>query len=383
MKSGLNSEIFDKFAKIAGGLMNTEIENWKKQGGKVMGYLCPVIPEELIVAAGLLPFRIRGTGSTSTSIADAYYNDVNCDFPRHCFNQALLGKYDFLDGIIANTCCDTLLRFADNWKHAGLKTPFVYLLDNAHAAGEPMVGQFLVELNKLKGSLEKQFNVEITDQKLWAAIKLCNETKGLQQKLYGLRKLPSPPITGTEVMTVMVAGLSMPKEQYNKDLQALLDELAGVKDAKKYSLRLMIVGSGNDDSLLSDIIEGLGAIVVTDSTCFGARLMAKTVAETGTDPLYAIAKYQVMDVPFCPKTIGTHPQRKQFILDLAKDYQVDGIVGARFFSCDMWGAEFYMLKKDLEEIGIPFIWVEREYVPDSVGQLQTRVEAFIETINDK
>jgi benzoyl-CoA reductase/2-hydroxyglutaryl-CoA dehydratase subunit BcrC/BadD/HgdB len=55
MKSGLNSEIFEKFAKIAGGIMNAEIEDWKKQGGRVIGYLCPVVPEELIIAAGILP----------------------------------------------------------------------------------------------------------------------------------------------------------------------------------------------------------------------------------------------------------------------------------------------------------------------------------------
>jgi benzoyl-CoA reductase/2-hydroxyglutaryl-CoA dehydratase subunit BcrC/BadD/HgdB len=243
-----------------------------------------------------------------------------------------------------------------------------------------MVGIFSNELKKLKGSLEKQFNVEITDQKIWEAIRLTNETKELQQKLYGLRKLPSPPITGAEVMAVMVAGLSMPKEQYNKDLKVLLDELAGVKDNKEYRARLMIIGSGNDDSSLSDIIEGLGAIMVTDSTCFGARLMAKTITEDGGDPLNAISKYLVMDVPFCPKTIGAHPQRKQFILDLAKDYKVDGIVGQCFVSCDMWGGELYSLKNELKEIGIPFFWVEREYVPDSVGQLKTRVQAFLETI---
>jgi len=381
METIKNSEIFKKFSGISAVLKNSEIENWKKQGGKVVGYFCPVIPEEIFIAAGILPFRMRGTGSTTTDSADVYFKTVNCGFPRHTFNLALIGEYDFLDGFVANTCCDTILRTADNWKHAGLKTPFIYCLDNAHASGELMVGHFHNQLLKMKDAVEKQFNVEITEQKLKDAVKLCNETKLLQQKLYELRKLPNPPITGSETVAVMVAGMSMPKEQYNKDLKVLLDELGSIKNEKKYSSRLMIIGCGHDDTLLCDIIEELGGIVVTDQTCFGTRTMIKTISEEGNDTLLSIARYQVLDVPYCPKTIGTHPQRKQLIMDLAKDYKVDGIVGQCFISCDPWAGELYLLKSELHEAGIPFIWFEREYIPDLVGQLRTRIEAFLETIN--
>ncbi|MCX6159324.1 MAG: 2-hydroxyacyl-CoA dehydratase family protein [Ignavibacteriae bacterium] len=382
MESIKSSDVFKKFSGIATSLKNSEIENWKKQGGKVIGYFCPVIPEEVFIAGGILPFRMRGTGSTTTDSADVYLKPVNCGFPRHTFNQALIGEYDFLDGLVVNTCCDTIMRLAVDWEHAGIKTPFIYSLDNAHAGGEAMVGHFRNQLQKMKDAVEKYFNVEITEQKLQDAIKLCNETKLLQQKLYELRKLPNPPITGSETVAVMVAGSSMPKEQYNKDLKTLLDELGNVNTDKKYSARLMIIGCGHDDTLLCDIIEELGAVVVTDQTCFGSRVMIKTISEEGDDPLMSIAGYLVLDVPYCPKTIGTHPERKQFTMGLAKDYKVDGAVGQCFISCDPWAAELYLLKSEFQEAGIPFIWFEREYIPDLIGQLKTRVEAFIETINN-
>ena len=234
MDSIKDSTVFSKFSEIAKSLKNTEIDNWKSTGGKVVGYFCPVIPEEIFIAAGILPFRMRGTGSVSTDSADVYLKSVNCGFPRHTFNHALIGNYDFLDGLVVNSCCDTIMRLAVDWEHAGIKTPFVYSIDNAHASGEHLIGHFHDQLLKMKEAVEKHFSVEITDEKLSAAIILCNETKMLQQKLYNLRKLPNPPISGSETVAVMVASSSMSKEQYNKDLKVLLDELAGIKNDKIY-----------------------------------------------------------------------------------------------------------------------------------------------------
>jgi benzoyl-CoA reductase/2-hydroxyglutaryl-CoA dehydratase subunit BcrC/BadD/HgdB len=382
MDSIKDSTVFSKFSEIAKSLKNTEIDNWKSTGGKVVGYFCPVIPEEIFIAAGILPFRMRGTGSVSTDSADVYLKSVNCGFPRHTFNHALIGNYDFLDGLVVNTCCDTIMRLAVDWEHAGIKTPFVYSIDNAHASGEHLIGHFHDQLLKMKEAVEKHFSVEITDEKLSAAILLCNETKMLQQKLYNLRKLPNPPISGSETVAVMVASSSMSKEQYNKDLKVLLDELAGIKNDKIYSARIMIVGCGHDDTLLCDIVEELGGVVVTDQTCFGSRVMVKTINEDIKDPLLAIASYHVMDVPYCPKTIGTHKQRKQFTMGLAYDFKVDGVIGQCFISCDPWGAELYLLKSEFLEAGVPFIWFEREYIPDLIGQLRTRVQAFMETMNN-
>ena len=378
MKSCMESQVFEKLAKIAGGIINPEIEDWKKQGGKVMGYFCPVVPEELIIAAGVLPFRMRATGSTSTSRADVYFTDFNCDFPRHCFNQALLGNYDFLDGIIIPTCCDTIRRLFENWLHAGIKPSFIYQLDHVHASREVMVGRERDQLLKFKKSIEQHFKVEISDQSLQQAISLCNESRRLQQQLYELRKMDSPPITGSETVAVMVASSSMPREQYNKDLRALLDELGVIKSDTKYKARLMIVGSGHDDVFLSDIIEEMGAALVTDNTCYGPRLFVQTVEEGGTDPLLALAKYQVMDTPYCPKMMGAHEKRLQLVLDLARDYRVDGIIGETFLGCDPWGGEVFMLRSELKDAGIPFISYEREFVPSLEGQIKTRVEAFLE-----
>jgi benzoyl-CoA reductase/2-hydroxyglutaryl-CoA dehydratase subunit BcrC/BadD/HgdB len=382
-----NSEVFRKFSGIAGTINNSGIENWKKKGGRVIGYTCSFVPEELFIAAGLLPFRIRGTGSQSADLANDYFEAANiCSLVRHCFNHVLLGEYNFLDGAVIGGGCDAARHIVDNWQKSDAKTPFLHRLLFPHASGELMSEYFRNQLAELKAGLEKHFEVEITDEKLWNAIKLCNSARDLQKELYALRKAENPPVTGAETVAVIVAGNSMPKEEYIADLKILLDELRNTPKSsavteKKYKARLMIVGPGHDDTSMCDIIEELGGLVVTDLTCFGAKLIFGSVKENGTDPLKAIADYQILDRPFCPKNLGAHTHISKEIFENIKDYKVDGVIGQIFLCCDTWGGEIYILEKELKDIGIPVLRIEREYIPDSLGQLQTRVQAFLETLS--
>ena len=381
LKSGLNSKTFDKFAAIAGSIINPSVEDWKSKGGKVVGYLCSFVPEELFVAAGLMGFRIRGTGSKSIERAGEYFTSCTCSFVRHCFNHFLLGKYDFLDGAVIGTGCDTNRFIYDNLNNSPVKTPFVYQLLYPHSTSETSAAYFRNQLADMKAKLEQHFSVQITDEKIWGAIKLCNETRDLQRQLYALRQVGNPPISGSETIAVIVAGSSMPKAEYNADLKTLLAELRGVpvKDAK-YSARLMMVGSGHDESSLCDIAEELGALVVTDFTCFGGKTIHGSVAESGTDPLQALADYQMLVRPFCPKILGSYPLINKAVIDMIAGYKADGVIGQTFLCCDTWGGGLHALAEDLKVIRKPFMKLEREYVPDSKGQIQTRIQAFIETI---
>ncbi len=375
------SQVLEKFSRIAGTLVNQPVEEFKNKRGKVIGYFCSFIPEEIFIAAGLLPFRMRGTGSESTERADEYFTSNNCSFPRHCFSMALLGKYDFLDGIVVGASCDTTRYVYDNWKKSPMKTPFVYLLGFPHVSGEAQAGYYRKKLVNFKSALEEHFNVTITDDKLREAISLCNETRELQRKIYDMRKSDNPPITGSEMVSAMVAGLSMLKEEYNTDLKQLIADLEIMPAQKKeYQARLMVVGSCGDDDIMSGIAEEQGAIVVTDHTCFGGKLKYGSVNEDGSDPLQALANYHVLTRPFCAKVGGAYPLRTKVIIEAAREFKVDGVLGQRLGCCDTWGGELYALKDDLRDAGFPSLMIEREYVPDSQGQLATRVQAFIETI---
>jgi bcr-type benzoyl-CoA reductase subunit C len=375
----LQSEAFREFSQATEAVVNPSIQGWKQRGGKVIGYFCSGVPEEMIMAAGFLPLRMRATGSTGTELSDAYYSSINCSFPRHCFDMALKGEFDFLDGLICMNTCDHVRRIYDNWKVA-LKTPFVEVLSFPRKNTEVQVDWYKEELTLWKQRMEEHFSIEISDEKLWQAIGLANEKRRLQRDLYQLRKSESPPITGAESLAVMVAGTAMPAERYNRLLRELLDELRQSKGNSDYRARLMVIGGILDDPAYMQVLEEQGGLVVTDSSCFGTRIMWEDVAEEAGDPLGALARYYVADRPSCPRMYGDQEKRAEFISNMIRDFKVDGAIGEQLKFCDNWIVEHYMNELDFKDAGIPFLRLEREYIVSGVGQLRTRVQAFIETM---
>src|SRR5574337_1220741 len=107
---------FEALSEVAGTLASPALQAWKAQGGKVVGYFCSMLPEELFMAAGLLPFRMRATGSTNNEAADAYFSNLNCTFPRHCLSVGLEGGFEFLDGVVCLNSCDHIRRLYDVWR---------------------------------------------------------------------------------------------------------------------------------------------------------------------------------------------------------------------------------------------------------------------------
>jgi len=127
METLLTSQVFGRLSEAAQTLANQEVRLWKEQGGRVIGYFCSSVPEEVFTAAGFLPFRMRATGSSGTEMSDAFFSSINCSFPRHCFNQALKGEFGFLDGLVLYNSCDNVRRVYDHWIRQ-MDTPFVHFM---------------------------------------------------------------------------------------------------------------------------------------------------------------------------------------------------------------------------------------------------------------
>jgi benzoyl-CoA reductase subunit C len=367
------------FREVAGTLLNSHVREWKESGEKVVGFFCSAVPEELLTAAGVLPFRMRGTGSTSTELADAFFTPINCSFPRHTFNQALLGEFDFLDGLICINSCDHVRRVYDNWTRT-LDTGFVHVMSLPRKVEQPQVDWYHDEIALLKGKLEAHFGVEITDDRLREAIALHNRIRRLQKELYEMRSADRPPVSGTRALELMVAGTAMPRESYALLLADALADMPPPEEVGPARVRVMIVGGELDDPEYVRTVEEQGALVVTDSTCFGTRLMWEPVDEGEPDPVRALARYYISERPSCPRMYGDQPRRIAHIRDLVRQFGVDGVIGERLMFCDQWLVEYFMTALDLKDDGIPFLQLDREYVLSGKGQLQTRVQAFVETI---
>lgn len=380
METSVKSRSLDAFRTAADTIVNPELKKWMDKGGKVMGYWCCYAPEELITAAGMAPFRVRATGSTGTEESDAYVSSINCSFCRHAFNMGLNGVYDFVEGMVWLNNCDHVRRMYDNWWRK-IDTPLLKMKSLPKFTGDKQVAWWREELVNFKEALEKHLGIRITDDKIRKAIKIHNEKRRLLRQLYELRKRDYPPITGADSLAVVVASTAIPPVEFNKMLKELLEELKVSEGIKGYKKRLLLTGSIFDDPDYVRNMEDMGALVVTDSQCFGTRAFAVDVDESIKDPLDALARFAIQDRQHCPRLFGEFKRRSQCIKDMVRDYKVDGVIGLRMLFCDLWAGEYYMLNIDLKQAGIPFLYLDREYLmTGTAGQIRTRVQAFMETM---
>jgi benzoyl-CoA reductase subunit C len=370
----------EELSKVCKSLENPYVTEWKAQGKKVMGYACTYLPEELLYAVDILPYRITGRGVTDSSKADSYLSRVNCSFARYCLEAALDSKFDFLDGAIFVNGCDHIRRCYENWEaHETAALPFMYILPVPHRLSENGYAWFKEEVSKLRAAFEMRFGVKVTPENLKKAIAVYNETRRLLRKVYDLRAGENPPITGAEALTLVTASTLMPKETFNQLLKEILKTFESGPQKKNNKTRLVVAGSELDDPEFIENVESLGAIVVSDALCFGARSIWNLTDEN-QEPFDALCRRYYNHEP-CPRMAGEFKRRLDFVKDQIQRSHADGAILEYIKFCDQHGTDNALLKINLEKENIPVIELERQYGPlADAGRVRTRVQAFLERI---
>lgn len=352
----------------------------KNQGKRFIGWVCTYVPEEIIHAAGFVPVRVLG-GTGDTPIADAHLYSNLCSFVRNAVEEVFRNNYDYLEGMVAMNACDHIRRLYDVWSiYLKDKTPFTTVLSVPGKMSENAVAVYTEELGVFKEKLEDHFGVKITEEALRRSINLFNTTRSLLQEIYILRKAEAPPLTGTEAMEIFLAGMVMPKEEYNEKLRQLLKALKNRPPVPNVQdrIRLMIMGSELQDPNYIKVIEDQGGLMVTDDLCNGTRHFWHLVREGG-DPLEALARRYVHKNP-CPRN-RPQDERVRRIKEVIKEYNVQGVIYEVMKFCDMHGAAYPIIKRAMAEIDIPILKLEREHQLAGLGQVKTRTQAFFESIS--
>jgi benzoyl-CoA reductase/2-hydroxyglutaryl-CoA dehydratase subunit BcrC/BadD/HgdB len=290
---------------------------------------------------------------------------------------ALTDEYSFLDGLVYMNGCENMRRMADNWRYK-VDIKFTHVLSVPQRADKEGIDWYKEELLALINVLKESFSVKITQNKLQEAVKLCNKTRQLLKEFYELRRKTHPPLSGSDAHKIAVMASAMPKEEYNELLEDAISEAKNKQGISSYRARIMVVGNMLDDSTYTEIIEEVGGLVVTDASCFGSLSFWELV-ELTKDPLDGIAKAYLDGVP-CPRQPFKNAAFAKFLEKMVKDYNVDGIIFERMLHCSLWSCETLSLEKDSQDLGIPLLILEREYLPSGIGQLKTRIQAFIEMI---
>jgi benzoyl-CoA reductase/2-hydroxyglutaryl-CoA dehydratase subunit BcrC/BadD/HgdB len=363
-------------------LANPWINSWKSEGKKVLGYYCSYIPEEIIYAADILPVRVRARTCSSgdTPMGDAYLTPTACSFTRCCLELTNRNQFNFFDGIISCNCCDQIRRLYDNIRYKA-PFPYHYIIGVPGCVTDTTLDWFKHEVNRLKENLEKEFKVSIPEQKISEVIKTYNKSRSLLKDIYELRKRDYPPLSGTDMLNILSAGISMPRDQFNELLHKQITQLKEKDEIKDHKARIMIIGSLLDEPEYVELIENLGGLVVTDSLCVGSRYFWD-LADEKKKPIDALAERYLLKVS-CPRMTDGQPQRAEFMMEMIKQFNVDGVIFQRMKFCPIWWSEVFMLRERLKKEEIPYLELEREYVLSGAGAMKTRVQTFMEILEGR
>ncbi len=356
------------------------MEKWKKNKNKIIGYYCGYVPEEILHAMGFLPYRMRATGCKDTALADAILSHFNCSFVRCSLNLALEGKFDFLDGLTIINSCDHVRRLFDIWKRkVNTDKDFpLFFISVPHLVTDHGRGWYHSEIDCFIKSLEKRFKIKLEEEKLVNSIKVYNENRQILRKINELRAVKEPKITGSDFYKLMVSNSSIPKEICNQELNQIHGSLREKSNLASHRARLMLVGSFVDNPDFISIFEDVGAQIVSDSLCLGLRNIWDDTKIT-KKPLQGLVDRYYEKIA-CPRMMNRHSERLEFIVNQVKSTNADGVVVQRLEFCDLHGVDNMLLQHDLEDLGIPVLNIDREYLMGDIGRFKTRVEAFIEQL---
>jgi len=352
---------------------------WKQRtGGKVVGYFCTYAPEELMYAAGVLPVRILGSHEVQ-DVTEPHIFGMFCPFCRDCLAQGLKGRFDYLDGImLAQSCLHIRQAFSSWQKHVPID--YSYYLPMPHHVQSRHATPFLTkELEVFKTSLEVWLGRAIPDRALDEAIEICNRNRQLLWRVYETRQNPHPPLTGEEALEMVLASQMVDKQEHSAALESLLAGLSQRRVTRPTGVRLMILGSEDDDVEFVRMVESCGATFVIDDHCTGTRYFWNNV-ERNTSPLASIAERYVKRVP-CPSKDWPERTRVQHALALAKAYNVQGAIVMQQKFCDPHELDIPALTKALNAAGIKTLFLEFD-VTVPIGQFKVRVEAFLEMLRE-
>ena len=380
------NEICDIFRTNCDEMYNESLQAYKAAGGKIIGTLYNQVPEEVILAAGMLPVRLRAQKSTGTERAAARFTGVNCSLVKHFYDEAAKGGFDFIDGLVSTNACDHARKLEENWA-SELKPPFAYLICFPKRKGDDLqVAHLAQEIRYFKAAFEAHFGIEISDDALKGAIEKMNEIRALQMKIADIRAArKNPPITGTQALAVNMAGTCMPKDEYLellRELVELCEQLPEDQGVADYKARVVIYGGEVDTFPMLEAIESQGALIVADSLGgFGRRSADMQVATEG-DLIENLAFAYLQGRPTEPRLHGTRAERWAYLEKVAADAGAQGYIHIHIPICDLWSYERLMWDVEVANKDLTNLDLDTEYIFATPGQTRTRVQAFVEQINE-
>ena len=372
---------------------NDLVRKAKADGRLALGYTCYHVPEVLMNLGNCFSVRLRAPNTGSVDIATYYMANSACEYSRALLERSIEGNYNFLDGLLGVDVCEPMNRAMENMALLHLHDDhekFVRCyLDIPYADDEDCVEHLKEQLTrKILNPLHEVYGVDISDAAIREAVQKYNRVCEVVSKIGAFRKELNPVITGSEFHKICLVSFVCPKDLILPYLEETLEELKTREPdpVSKYKARVGIVGSEIDDPTFIELVEESGALVVFDRFCYGSIPGRNPILLTDEeDALTQICRQNLRETE-CPRNCAYHKlnYRKEHVKQLHDEYKADGVIYEQMKFCTYWSFERTLASHIMpEEYGIHVLSIDRPYIARSSGQLRTRVQAFVESLEVK
>ena len=363
-----------------------------EDGKKALGYNCYYIPEVLMNLDGCFSSRLRAPNCTSCDISSYYMTNRTCPYARSILERAVEGGYNYLSCLFGAESCATIERMQEHFflinpvKHDGF---FVTQFDPPMKGDKTILDYYKAQLQlKVVEPMRDRLGIDVSDEAMRKAIERFNELCRVITEIGNYRKLDNPPITGYEFHVIELVSQVCPHELILPYLKETLEEIKTRKPEKKfpYRARVVVVGSEIDDPEFTKLIEMCGAMVVADRYCFGSFPGREEIEiREGESAFDAICRHYLYWNQ-CARFMDGEKidQRHNEAKRLCDEFKADGIIYESMKFCEFWSYDKILANHIFtEEFDVPCCTIEKEYALGSVGQLRTRFQAFIESLEIK
>ena len=375
-------EVFEEFAEQRKNSF-LAVKELKDKGVPIVGSYCTYFPQELAMAMGAASVSLCSTSDETIAEAEKELPKNLCPLIKSSYGFARTDKcpfFYFSDVVVGETTCDgkkKMYEYMAEFKET-------YLMELPNTQREDALVLWRNEMIRFKEYLEKHFETTITEDDIRKAIKVNNEARLALRNLYGVMKHDPAPITGYDLFKVLYGStFKLDRILIAGEVNALVEKIE--KEYKEGKMqpkkpRILVTGCplGGATEKVIRAIEDNGGIVVTYENCSGAKAIDKMVDEDDPDVYGALAR-RYLDIGCSVMT--PNPNRLELLGRLIDEYKVDGVVEMTLQACHTYNVESFGIRKFVnEEKKLPYISVETDYSQADIGQLNTRITAFIEML---
>ena len=380
------------FENLLDNADNELVEKAKADGGLAIGYTCFHIPEVLLNVGQCFSVRLRAPRTGSVDIATYYMSNYTCEFARALVERGIEGGFNFLDGLAGVDACSMMNRFYEHFELLKMNEKpnfFVTHCDMPYKVVDYSVRHYVKQMQiRLLDVMKEHYGVDVSDAAIRKAVEEHNEVCRIITEIGEMRKAENPVITGYEFHIICLVSYTCPKALILPYLRETLEELKTREPDPRpwYRARVAVIGSEIDDPGLIQMIEEAGAMVVADRFCYGSFPGREVIELKDDEPALEQICLHYMEVSECARYISDEKvqQRRDTADRLAREFNADGLIYEQMKYCDFWGFERALVSHIMaEERGWPVLSIDRLYNNKTSGQLRTRFQAFVESLEIK